>query len=304
MSKYCEFSSEILKVSLDGGETWEPAQPLTYRKKNMVAPYSKECGYSEASLYSGHNLTFTALQNNVEITFKSSYLSSMKYSLNSGSTWIDADRISGSGYQYKLPTLSNGEVIMVKGSGANYQRDSSVGTFSSTGLYEVRGNPYLNFCNTTLHPWDMFENDTHILSAENLYLAVNNNAHFAHMFAGCTSLIKAPTILYDEIGTGNWAGCEGMFSGCTSLQTSPILMPKVVPYSGYKDMFYGCSSLNEIYCFAEDTTAAYCTDNWVIGVNNNGIFHKNYLNNNWPTGSSGIPTNWIIGNMPLDYNET
>jgi hypothetical protein len=59
-------------------------------------------------------------------------------------------------------------------------------------------------------------------------------------------------------------------------------------------MFYGCSSLNEITCYANDISASNCTTGWVSGVSVSGTFYKKG-SASWVIDSvDGVPTGWTV----------
>ena len=60
------------------------------------------------------------------------------------------------------------------------------------------------------------------------------------MFWGCTSLVNAPVISAQSVGT---TGCRQMFRNCTSLVTAPELPATTLAPFAYANMFYGCTSL-------------------------------------------------------------
>ena len=65
-------------------------------------------------------------------------------------------------------------------------------------------------------------------------------------------------------------------------------------------MFSGCSSLNEVTCFATDISAEGCTYNWLSGVAPTGTFNKSILMNDWTLDSpSGIPEGWTVNEVPV-----
>jgi hypothetical protein len=60
-------------------------------------------------------------------------------------------------------------------------------------------------------------------------------------------------------------------------------------------MFTGCGSLEHIKCLAtEGFSATQCLNGWVNNVSTSGIFVKDSSATGWPSGSNGIPTNWIV----------
>ena len=61
-------------------------------------------------------------------------------------------------------------------------------------------------------------------------------------------------------------------------------------------MFKGCSKLSSINCLATDITATSALSSWTNGVASTGTFCK-VKGVEWPTGTSGIPTNWTTCEM-------
>ena len=57
-------------------------------------------------------------------------------------------------------------------------------------------------------------------------------------------------------------------------------------------MFYNCSKLNSITCYATTNITTTNLNNWVRGVSGTGTFRSS--SSSWPTGDSGIPTGWSI----------
>ncbi len=113
------------------------------------------------------------------------------------------------------------------------------------------------------------------------------------MFTNCTSLSTPPELPTTTLATQCY---NGMFQGCSSLTTAPDLPATTLVNYCYSNMFNGCSSLNYIKCLATVITASGCRYNWVNGVANSGTFVKDASMNDWPTGTSGIPTGWTIQN--------
>lgn len=87
-----------------------------------------------------------------------------------------------------------------------------------------------------------------------------------------------------------------MFYGCSNLTTAPELPATTLAQSCYGEMFGGCSKLNYIICLATDISADRCTYVWINGVASTGTFVKNPHMNDWPTGTSGIPSGWTVVN--------
>ena len=79
----------------------------------------------------------------------------------------------------------------------------------------------------------------------------------------------------------------------SSITTSDLLNNKLVLYC-YSNMFYGCSSLNNITCLLFKYFNHTVTSNWVSGVASSGTFYKNPNMNSWTTGPNGIPDGWTV----------
>ena len=120
------------------------------------------------------------------------------------------------------------------------------------------------------------------------------------MFQGCISLTTAPSILP---ATTLERGCYNrMFGDCRSLTTAPELPATTLAQGCYSNMFQGCTNLNYIKCLATDISASNCTGGWVSGVSYTGTFVKHPDMNNWTRGVNGIPVNWNVEDMSIDYS--
>lgn len=130
--------------------------------------------------------------------------------------------------------------------------------------------------------------------------SIINSGTCLSMFSGCTSLVTAPELPSVNL---RYQCYNMMFSYCTSLTKSPLLPATTLTRKGsdsasmcYADMFWGCSSLNEITCLLE-SGGNYYTSGWVDGVASTGTFYKN-PNRTWVTGTNGVPSGWTV----VDYS--
>ena len=71
--------------------------------------------------------------------------------------------------------------------------------------------------------------------------AGGQDSAYSSMFAGCTSLEKAPAIIGTFVPDN---GCQYMFKGCTSLKQCPELPATSLGRYAYSEMFSGCTSIN------------------------------------------------------------
>ena len=150
---------------------------------------------------------------------------------------------------------------------------------------------------------EMFKNCTSLEYAPIIIGTRNEHYYCYEMFANCTSLKQAP-----QLPSMKFNNYTGMFRNCTSLTTAPILHFGTPEYQyGYQnpsdltEMFYGCTSLTNITCIIEDSTLPITTD-WVKSVSSTGTFTKT-TNGTWSTGDSGIPNDWTINNVYIDYSQ-
>lgn len=110
------------------------------------------------------------------------------------------------------------------------------------------------------------------------------------MFKKCSALTEAPVL---SATTLSYYCYEGMFINCTSLVNAPILPAATLSSYCYRRMFVGCTRLNYIKCLATDISATDCIEQWVENISSSGTFVKK-TSVTWPTGTSGIPQNWIV----------
>ena len=138
----------------------------------------------------------------------------------------------------------------------------------------------------------MFRECTSLAKAPVLPATTLASYCYQNMFYGCTSLTQAPNELP---ATTLYEFCyDSMFQGCTSLKKAPILPSSTVPGHSYEEMFYGCTNLQEVTCLATDISATNCVKNWLYNVSASGTFYKDASMSSFPSGASGIPTNWTV----------
>jgi hypothetical protein len=141
-------------------------------------------------------------------------------------------------WKYTLPSVS---------------KSYRVGTFSSTGRYDVEGNVMSllygdNFAGQTdlseiENVFDsLFVNNTGLVNSNNLILPATTLTDwcYARVFGGCTSLITTPELPATTLAQSCY---YSMFAGCTSLETAPALQATTLAQSCYALMFWNCTSL-------------------------------------------------------------
>jgi len=191
-------------------------------------------------------LTFEAIEDG---TFSFS-MNAVQYSLDEGSTWTTLSAGASS------PTIAAGRKIswkaeLVPSSSSTY----GIGTFSSTGRFNVIGNPLSllygenfkdvdNLSGKSYAFYSLFANCVKCIDASNMKLTALVVERYCYygMFSGCTSLIAGPALDAATAST-YYQGYhfDRMFDSCTSLETLPSLSSSAT--FSYMYTFYGCTSL-------------------------------------------------------------
>ena len=169
----------------------------------------------------------------------------------------------------------------------------------------------------------MFQDCTSLTTAPELPATTLANFCYYQMFYGCTSLTTAPelpaTTLTEYCYYGMFSDCtllttapelpattlanycyHTMFCRCTSLTTAPELPATTLANYCYSSMFYGCTSLNSVMMLATNISAYNCLNGWLTNVAESGTFIKDPSMTKLPSGSSGIPSGWVV----QDYIES
>ena len=205
--------------------------------------------------YTKDYLTFVAIEDG---TFQFNK-DGISYSLDDGETWTNLTKNTNT------PTITTGNKILWKGV-LTPMMFSGVGTFSSTGQYNVQGNimsliygdDYAEetgmeeFCY-----YGLFNYDTNVVNAVNLSLpalTLTNSCYYG-MFQGCTSLTTAPVLPATTLASNCYSD---MFSGCTSLVNAPELPATTLANVCYQRMFEGCTSLTTAPELPAQTLAVQC----------------------------------------------
>jgi len=118
------------------------------------------------------------------------------------------------------------------------------------------------------------------------------NYCYGFMFENCTSLTNVQSILPATTLASNCY--RAMFSGCSNLTSAPELPATTLVNYCYYRMFESCTSLSYIKCLATNISASNSHNSWVSGVAATGTFVKPSSMTSWTTGTSGIPSGWIV----------
>ena len=193
--------------------------------------------------YSKDYLTFEAVDDG---TFKFTR-NSLEYSIDDGNTWVSLPANTDT------PTVSSGNKIMFKQTGLIPKSSYGIGTFSSTGRFNVYGNimsllygddfdDQTSLSGKSYAFRSIFNACSKILNISNLILPATTLEHYcyAYMFSGCTGITSTPELPATTLSTYCYIG---MFNGCTGITTAPELPATSLAYGCYQEMFYGCTSL-------------------------------------------------------------
>lgn len=147
----------------------------------------------------------------------------------------------------------------------------------------------------------MFLGCTNLKSAASLNLKgeILTDACYVGMFTDCTSL-EEPPIISAAITAARWS-CEDMFRNCTALKTAPEINITTTNFQCFMNMFNGCSNLNQVSVkftswdeHTDDGTTSLCTEGWLSGVAENGVFKCNTTLDTTIRDVSHVPVNWTV----------
>ena len=163
------------------------------------------------------------------------------------------------------------------------------GMFYSTGLTQAPSLPAETLAANCYQY--MFRGCTSLTTAPNLPATTLAANCYQEMFRGCSSLTTAPDLPATTLASSCY---QGMFYS-SKLTQSPLLPAETLEANCYKEMFRDCKSLNQITCLATTISATDCLKDWVNAVAAAGTFVKAASATSWPTGVSGIPSGWTVG---------
>jgi len=207
--------------------------------------------------YSKDYLTFEALE---DTTFSFSR-NAIQYSTDNGTTWTTLSASTNT------PTVSTGNKILFKKTNPTITDGYGIGTFSSTGRFNVSGNIMSllygdNFENQTSLSGknyvfaQMFYNCKNIVNTSHLILPTTLSDYcYSMMFGGCSALTSTPALPSTTLTQHCY---YSMFYSCASLTSAPALPATTLANHCYRMMFGSCSSLTSIPVLPATTLASYC----------------------------------------------
>ena len=246
------------------------------------------------------------------VTWSSVNLPAGNTSIGSTTTYIDLDKnekilVRGNAKTYNISDSgTSGQEIGVRiGASKNYKIYGNINSlFNNSNT--LPQSDYFSGMGYYSHLSYLFNGSTKLVDAYNLIIPFTNlNAKVwnqgiqemnsypgscSNMFRGCTNLVYGPKEL-PNVGPYVY---KNMFYNCYKLDKSPILSATHIPANCYDQLFWNCSSLNEITCLATSSDSNG-TLHWVGNVSATGTFIKN-ASASWSTGTSGAPSGWTIQN--------
>ncbi len=202
-------------------------------------------------------LTFKAID---DCTFTFSK-NAINYSTDGGATWTSLAAATAS------PIVSAGDSIIWKANltPASY---SGIGTFSSTGQFDAKGNPLsliygsdfedvTDVSNKYYLFYNLFYNNIYLKSAGKLLLPAVKLGQYCYsdMFRGCTGLTTAPELPATTLAISCY---YQMFCQCTGLTTAPELPATTLANDCYYQMFCQCTGLTTAPDLPATTLAQAC----------------------------------------------
>lgn len=257
------FSSEY---SIDGGETWKsiagaeytetiPANTFVMWRANAV-PYSLESGIGSFkvqvpdthimgnpfSLILGDNFLDESLYSDLPGTGCFGRLFWFMHNVTDAQNLGLPDYSSSKCYSYMFAN-DHGLVHAPRKLPATVLSDSCyIGMFNNCTALETPPDELPSISPANNSYCGMFSGCTNlqytpVIKAEE---AIGYGGTFENMFKNCTSITKAPKLLFKSAVK---SGCLSMFEGCTSLVEPPQMNITSLSNECFRNMFKGCTSL-------------------------------------------------------------
>ena len=215
--------------------------------------------------YSKDYLTFEPIEDS---TFKFTR-NSLEYSIDDGNTWVNLP------VNTDTPTISSGNKIMFKATNPSITSNYGIGTFSSTGNFNVSGNimsllygddfdSQTSLNNLPYTFVELFYSCSKVIDVSDLILPATTLANYCYfyMFFACTNLISTPELPATTLVTSCYSN---MFYNCTSLTTPPVLPATTLADNCYNSMFRGCYNLTSAPTLPATRMQGYCYQNMFYG---------------------------------------
>lgn len=262
-----------VEYSTDEGETWTKTDNVASTTVTITTP---TLSTGDSVLFRGSGIRTaqanTTIDNGYRSTFSSTCQCNVSGNLNTllqlnKPTDSSLSTYSYKGLFYQMTRIIDASELTLPSVGTNAYRYMF---YHCTGLTAAPKLPSSDKWAYDYCFYGMFEGCTSLIKAPDLLYSTIRGYCYEYMFNGCTGLTQAPQLPATTLNTGCYAY---MFQGCTSLVTAPYLPATSLGSSNYLYMFKNCSLLNYIKAdFGGKPT--YCTTDWVSGVAASGTFIK------------------------------
>ena len=280
------------QTSTDGATVEVGSRKMTIADATLAA---NKYYYINRPLHPFDGFTIKAKENNTVVTlnkgnsFKDNkaagyYLISpgakLQYSLTEGLFWEDFDFNETTDI-----VLQAGQTICLRGTSTLYNGYKDLGGVYEP-LFRASALCYLSGDMMSL----MYTDDTFTKKrtqvAEDAFNSIFRNVDWVDIAESADLVLSAATLATKCYKT--------MFAGCTSLTRAPVLPAKKMVNQCYNNMFNGCTNLSYIKCLAKESIGSSSSlDNWVSGVAHTGTFVK-IEGVKWDKNASRIPNNWTV----------
>lgn len=240
-------------------------------------------------------------------------LTSMQYSTDNGSTWVNCQRSSNSVAVTDI-TIPSGGVIL-KGVGTTLGKDASTHcriygdtlsfplSLSGNIMSLLYGDNFYD--KTTLEApytfYGLFE-DTWVNNTKRLILPATTLAAwcYARMFARVTTPSSHVNFtngcIYILPAESTTTGCYSqMFYNGKQIKIAPFILANDKASYAFKEMFYGCSRLEEVTINNDTINTNDAFTDWLYGVAASGTIYSNY-------GMQPSGWEWKKFTMPIYVN--
>lgn len=260
--------------------------------------------------YIGNILVFSSnsepIPNHACLTFRSTSSNTLSMTIEGSVSpvlYYSTDGTSWSQWDYSEIPFSSGNPVFIYGNNpssfstnsSNYAQFAIGGngnvTCSGNIMTLVNGAETSTTIPSGYYFCRLFRDCTKLTEGPDLPATTLKTYCYYLMYYGCTGLIKAPALPATTLQTHCY---NQMFRGCTSLTTAPDLLATTLVTRCYYYMFYGCRSLNYVKALFTTTPGSNYTAYWMTNVASSGTFVKNSAATWTNTGTSAVPSAWII----------
>ena len=273
--------------------------------------FSKNGGEWEEPNYNNYRITSVSPGDKVRLKSRGfTHLSSWGHGIyisNSGSTYFAKYNVYGNYTSLYGETDTSGNIRTLNAT----ELFKKSGVVDASGMYIPKSidasfegmfmdckylekTPEFYVVSGSTQPVSMFDSAfagcTSLVNAPSMTLNIDGDIRtFRYMFKGCTSLVSAPVFKNKKVKSQTFYGC---FEGCSSLVHCQSVFPFTSSQdsSGLENMFYGCTSLQKAPAMYLDTLTYHLCTRMFYGCNS-----LNYVKCLATSIDSESTVNWLYG---------